>query len=438
MAGVKDAELLRARGFPLGVNNIAPEHDFPVDENGTVQAVREAVNVDLVGPSRKPRLREGYTQKIAGRFHSPVEFNGRMLAVQEGMLTAFDATLTPQAIRDVGDRYCAYAQINDDLYWSNGFEFRRIRGRDMIDTPGWIESPSVPSATAVADGGLDAGDYRVALAWIDADGRESGVRNLAYASVDTGGGIELSGFGPAPEGAAKARIYLSAANGDELWLARELLFVPNSIQLGAVDQQTGGKTLETLWLQPLPPCEVLRAWNGRLLGVTGNLLVWSEALRFGLMANKNYVRVGREITLMEPVGDGGDSAGIYVADHDKTYWFGGTDPKRWSRIGVSDHAAIPGTSLRVRGKNIGLDTDADVAVWISSDGVFTAGLPGGQLIDLTRGQLAMPEGERGAMLFREGKGLSQLIASYMATETVNSLAITDHMSVTVTRHKPTR
>ena len=67
MAGVRNPDGTRQRGFRYGVNNVAPEHDAPVDENGAIQTLREAVNVDLVGPSKKPRRRPGCRRRAVQR-----------------------------------------------------------------------------------------------------------------------------------------------------------------------------------------------------------------------------------------------------------------------------------------------------------------------------------------------------------------------------------
>lgn len=435
MAGVSDEELTRLTGFTAGVNNVAPQSDLPKNEIGQSAALREAVNVDLVGPSKKVRRRKGYTLKIAGRFHSPGKFTHApvFFCVKDGDLMSYDSLLNPiSTVRaGVGETYISYALVNDDLYWSNGVEFRRIRD-DLTDTPGWIDCPGTPNVIAVAGGGMTAGAYRVAMTWLDEDGRESGANGVAMVDVGEGQGIQVNNIPVAPENAVKARLYCSPPDGEEMYAAMDLLLGVSQTMLGAGAGQDG-KALDTLWRQPLPPCNILRYWNGRLLGASENLLVWSDALLFGLTTHDNYIRMGAVITLLEPIGEGGEGSGCWIADHARTYWMAGGNPKDWRRVIRYDHPAIPGTSIIVKGTDIGLETTESVAFWLSANGVFCAGLPGGKLIPMTEGQLALPDGEHGASLFREHDGLRQLITSYLSASG-NGLAVGDSVSASVTHH----
>lgn len=432
MASVRNPDGLRLRGFPTGVNNVAPEQDPPTDEFGRATSLREAVNVDLVGPGKKVRRRQGYALQISGRAHSPatIRGSGLLYAVVDGDLNVYDRSfgLLDTVRAGVGDGYLTYAEVNGELYWSNRTEFRCIRGG--VDTPGWIDCPGVPAATAMdaSTSALDPGTYRVAMTWFDADGRESGAAGIA--EVDIAAGQLLRVVPPAaPVGAAKGRIYVSPPNGEELYATQDIT-IEAWVGIGRVGD---GKLLETLWRAPLPPSEILRFGHGRLFFASGNLLGWSDALRFGLTTHDNYFRLGQEITMLEPLGDGDAGAGVFAADHKNVYWFDGANPKEWRRRIVYGHAAVPGTSLVVPGNVLGLDTTAPVAAWMGKNGVFCAGLPGGAVQPLTEGKLALPDGERGAALYREQQGIRQLVMSYLTTD-VNRLAIGDRASASVTRY----
>jgi hypothetical protein len=440
MAGIQDSDLVRVTGFPKGVNNTAPEQDLP--RKGSVpQAARALVNVDLVGPSKKPRLRQGYTREIAGRFHSPMTLRGvpRLFAVADGDLGVYsesNGAITREAIirPGVGDQPLTYAEVNGDLYWSSRRELRMLRGDDFADLPGWVDSPGVPHAAAYSTGGLAAGTYFLAMTWLDALGRESGAAGKVEVTLTAGQGIQVSHFPDAPETAVTSRIYLSPADTDELYAALELPTTATSALLG-VGAGQGGKPLETLWHAPMPPCAILRYWNGRLIGATDNLLIWSEALRGALLLPDNYMRFGQTVSLLEPVGEGTEEAGVWIADHARTYWMAGSSPKAWRRVIRYDHSAVPGTSMLVRGDVLGLkDVGPEpVAFWLAQNGTFCAGLPGGTLVPLTEGRLAIPGGEVGASFFREDNGLRALITSYLSGPR-NRMAIGDRASATVTRH----
>lgn len=430
MANVRNPDGLRLRGFTAGVNNVAPEQDPPTDEFGHSTSLRSAVNVDLVGPSKKVRMRQGYARQVTGRAHSPatIRGSGLLYAVVNGDLNVYDRSfgLLDTVRANVGDGYLSYAEVNGELYWSSRSEFRCIR--EGLDTPGWIDCPGVPTATAVAGGSLAAGTYRVAMTWLDADGRESGAAGVA--EVDIAAGQMLRVVPPtAPEGAVKGRIYVSPPDGEELYQHQDIT-VEAYVFVAALNP---GKQLETLWRHPLPPSEILRFGHGRLFFASGNLLGWSDPLRFGLTTHDNYFRLGQEITLLEPLGDGDNGAGVYAADHKNVYWFDGANPKEWRRRIVYGHAAVPGTSLVLPGNVLGLESTAPVAAWMGKNGVFCAGLPGGTVQPLTEGRLALPAGEAGAALYREQQGLRQLVMSYLTTD-VNRLAIGDRASASVTRY----
>src|SRR5690606_32435880 len=184
---------MRLRGFRAGVDNVAPETSPAVDEFGRPISLREAVNVDLVGPQKKPRRRAGYALRVSGRAHSPVGFHKRLFAVVNGDLNAYDSTLgLVDTVRTgLGDRRLTYAEVNGDLYWCSAMEFRRIRGEASEYRPGWVECSGVPAIEGDTDGGVDAGTYRVAITWFDAEGRESGAAGIAEAYVAPGGRVRV-------------------------------------------------------------------------------------------------------------------------------------------------------------------------------------------------------------------------------------------------------
>ena len=433
MASVRNPEGLRLRGFTAGVNNVAPDQDLPTNEFGLTMALREAQNVDLVGPSKKPRRRDGYTLKVPGRAHSPFPFGSGLLAVVDGDLNYYDSAFAPSLVRaGLGDQRVAYADVHGDVYWSSGVAgFRRLRAGDRADLPGWVDCPGVPSVSALPGGGLAAGAYRVAMTWLDADGRESGAAGLAEVDAPEGSALRVFNIPSAPEGAVLARVYVSPPDGEELYATMDLMAsVTQTVVSGVGD----GKALDTLWCQPMPPCEILRFWNGRLLGASGNLLVWSEPLRAGLTTHNNYMRVGAQITLLEPLGDGTGSAGVFVADHAKVYWLDGGKPDEWSRSIRYDYPAVFGTSIVVKGTDVGLETTDPVAAWMSTNGVFCIGLPGGRVIPATEGRLAAHmDGAEGAVMLRTNNGLRQLVMSYLSS-VPNTLAFSDRASATVTRY----
>lgn len=442
MAGVRDKDLVKQRGFPAGVDNVSPDQALPRDDDGNSIAARKLVNVDLVDD--KPRTRPGRVLLEEGNWHSPGRFPGKrparaMFAVKDGDLRQVENGVATTTIRaGVGTRRISYTEVLGDLWWSNGRIIRRIRRTDLADMPIGPGCPGAPNAEAYPGGALEAGTYAIAATWFDADGRESGAWGSVPVEVPAGHSIRVFDIPAAPETAVLCRIYATNTNGDELYAAKEVAAGTTNTLITAHDVREATRALETLWHDPFPPCDTLKWWNGRLFGVTGkNCLVWSPALRPQLHHPDAYLRQGAEITLFEPL----QNAGAWFADHKNTYWLQGTDPKKdWRRLTKYDEPALKGASIVVPGKAVGVDTTELVAVWLSIDkrtngATFSVGMPDGTLIRLQEGKLGMPTGDDGAILLREHDGLRQLVATYL-THGANRMAIGDRASASVTRYDP--
>ena len=436
MAGVPDKDTPTLSGFPAGVNNVAPDSDLPLDQNGNPTALRAAVNFDLIGPSKKPRTRPGYTLRVAGVAHSPFGWGkDRLLVAIDGALRCFGLGMADRGTvrSNVGTRRLSYAEVEGEVYWSSPTELRRIRA-DLSDTPGWQVAGNTPLLAPSAEGGMAAGTYRVGLTWIDADGRESACNGAAEIDLDEGQGIRVFAIPAAPEGAARVRVYVTLANEDQLYAAADLDPSATETTLTGHVGQDGPPLESALWLsQPMPPCSLLRYWNKSLLGVSGNKLVWSHPFRPGLTHHNNSKRFGKRITMLEPLGDGGDSAGVWISDHKNVYWLAGGNPKDWRLVIRYDAAAVFGTSVVVKGVDVGLETTEKVVVFLTENGVSLAGLPGGTIQPLTEGRLALSPGDEGAAVFRAYRGVRQIVTTFI-NGPANGLAIGDRVSATVTPH----
>ena len=435
MAGVRDEELAKPGPWPLGANNVAAAHELPTDENGNPTSLRMAVNVDLDNRGW-PRRRDGTVQRAAyGRVPSLYAGEHALLGIADGDLVGFDEAANATTIlAGVGDRYASFAETPDEAFWSNGLQIGRIT-QDLAAHPVWIDTPLSPSVAAVGSGGLAVGEYTVSITAFDADGRESGASPPVTIVVVANGGILLT-LPALPSGAVRGRIYCSAANGglDEgetvLYAAQEFLPGTGSLLLGAFEP---GRACETQWRRPLPPGQIVRFWNGRIFVAARNLLCWSDPLRYGLMHHDSTLRFGADITLLEPVGEGGDGAGIFLADHVRAYFLSGGKPAEWQRAVRYSHPAVRGSSVVAPGTAFGLETTAPVACWLATNGVFCLGLPGGQVVPMTEGRLALAPGDHGAMAFREVNSLRQLITTFLSGG-VNSLAAQDRAVATVRRN----
>lgn len=414
MAGVNDKQLSRLGPWPLGVDNIPAETDLSTTEKGAIIALRGAVNVDIP-ESGKPRRRAGYVKRVAGASMHSSWRDGMFpfaLFVDSGTLYGWMTGGEPWAIQTgLAPRDVSYALVNDRVYWGNGVQCGVVT-QEGEALPLGVRGPhGQPILSASTAGGLLPGRYQVAVTFRDSRGEESGSPRAELIDLPQGGGITLSSVPqPSATNVIAVRVYLTPANGDVLYFARDLPVGMTSVTL--LDPARG-RPLDTLLLEAMPAPEVVRLLNSRLFCVVDtNAMVWSESLRYGLCElSKSRMRIGKRITLLEPVADGTDAAGLYVADEKKTYWLGGSDPARFTRTIAYPFGAIAGTGVKVPASVFGLESAVPVVYWLASNGVACIGLPGGQVVPLRESKVAAPSSAKGASLFRMIEDLPQVVTS---------------------------
>lgn len=435
MAGVGDKQLIPVGPFPAGIDNLNDQNSLTRSDDGkAIIAMRDGVNVDLDRSGTTSR-RPGYTKVVAGtRVHSLWRggtFPSALFAdgpTQYG----FRRGVAPFEIRaGLAPREISYALPSDRVYCSNGAQTWCVTAAG--DSVPWgVESPiGQPMCTPSVDGGLDPGEYQVAVTFIDELGEESGTGLAATVTVSKGGGIELADIPqPTSERVLRVRLYMSPTNGDGLFMARDIAVGQTSALLGA---STLKRPLATQFLVPMPAGQIVRCLAGRLHVAAGNKIYSSEPLRYGLRHVDKARQVGDYISLMEPVGDGGDSPGFFVADSKRTYWIGGQNPEQTSVRIVYPYGAVPGTGTVVPASVFSLETTLPVAYWIAKNGVACLGLPGGTVLPLREKQAVAPAAEGGASLFRERNGIRQIITA-LGGATKQGLAVGDRAAARVYRN----
>lgn len=432
--GTRDDELQRRLGWPVGLNNLAPETKLPVDENGAAVALREADNVDL-DPSGRPRRRRGRTLLLAGEMHSAwshtqldfglVVDGDRLLAVYPGARTQELVTGLARGVP------LSYDLFHDTVFWSNGAQCGAI-GPDLLSMPWCCAAPTGrPDVTGGPGGALDAGEYQVTITFTDHRGRESGGPRAVRVDVPANGAIELTNIPqPAdPVDVPLIRVYATQANSKSLRLA---MSISSGTTTARLIDAPGGRAVETLLLHSMPPGHIVRAFNTRQLVARENELLISPSFRHGLFDERTRVLFQGRITLVQPVADGTDAAGVFVADASRTYFLAGGDPGNWRQVVAYPYGAVPGSPTVGAGKLWGLDTGLPLPVWMASNGRLCVGQPGGGVY------LPQPrEGEadaiadhsqRAALLLREQDGGNQVVAALQgARPNPSSIAFRDKL-----------
>lgn len=431
MAGVRDEELIAMPGWPAGINNLARETAVPGG------ALRDAVNFDL-DRAGKPRVRPGRTRAYAGNgVHSAWshDYLPWGLIVDDDRLCVFhsDHRVEPLIHGLARGLPVSYCLLHDAVAWSNGVQCGQIT-RDLEARPWACPTPEGrPEVSVLPDGALDAGLYQIAVTWVDAAGRESGATPPVAVDVPAGSALALTAIPqPAdPVETPRVRIYASAGNDGVLRLATTL---PAGLAATTLLHRPSGRPLETLHLRALPPGQIVRQFAGRQLVARGHALLYSAALRYGLFDPRyDWVDFAERIDMLEPLGDGTDLAGIFVADRAKTYWLSGANPADWRPRVAYPVGAVPGTAAVTPGNVWGLQSGDPVVVWLARNGHLCLGLPGGAVSALKLGEAVIDAAERGALLFREQAGLSQAIVALKGAHP-QTAGVRDRMVVREYRH----
>ncbi|MDR1076360.1 MAG: hypothetical protein LBL59_08730 [Xanthomonadaceae bacterium] len=423
---VTDDELVPVGPWPQGINNLAKDGHTPPG------SLREAVNVDL---DRDGWIRRssGYQRIMPGHATHSLWSDPRLpfgLYVDDGVLHVLHQDEAQESLGiEVGGLPVSYCLINDRVFFTNRLTCGLI-GLDLQPLAWAPEQPAGQPQLSLLDGfALDPGQYQVAVTFTDLLGRESGTTVAAVIDVPEGGGIHLEHI-PQPLQLAQINVYLTGPNDQVLKLHSR--HPPGTLVLD-IGEPAVGYPLATQHLQPLPPGQIVRYGNGRQWVAAGRELLWSEPLRYGLFnSHRNRIRFAADIELMQPMGDGGDGFGVFVAAGKRTFWLGGTDPINFSNNLVLGAGAVPGSDSMVPGAALGLESSMPLLVWLARNGWFCIGFPGGQVMPLKQGQAVVDDADRAAMLFREQDGMQQVIAALMAPQK-QGLMITDRASAEIVR-----
>lgn len=407
MANIPDKNLVEFPGFPRGLDNLSEENAVGPG------ALREAVNVDLDGNGRVSR-RSGYTRVKTGPFHSVFSADSEALfAVADGTLTAYDSNLAATPLRtEMGEAPVSYAVAGMQLFWSNGADIGAVSIGSLATMEVWPQTPAQPAVAVAAVGGLAEGEYQIALTVKDAYGRESGATLAAMLSVPEGGGIQLSSIPNLPD-YPTLRVYVTTPGGEIFYHARDIDMGTATLIIGV--GQRGRELGSRQWWQPMPAGQAMAFAAGRLWVASGPYLYYSEPMAPGAMLPDNYIKLSPHVDVLAPVGEG-PNAGLFVGAGKRTLYLTGPDPKTMNMLIARPSGAVPGTYHATHTSafaeaipNVEAST---AALWLSADGVFCLGLPGGRVLPLNQRRMATTtDAERGAILHREDAGANQFVAS---------------------------
>jgi hypothetical protein len=360
--------------FTVGIDNVSK------DTGLAPGAVVDAVNIDFDRDGvleRRPGLG---TAKVAaaGRkalWQSPatgVSLAQVGTAISEATWDETDLTLAARATLASDDRasFC-------DLPQGYAFANRTTIGRILPDgtTRGiGVEDANAPGATPAGSGGMYAGQYAVAIAYLRGD-EEGALSALSFVQVVEGGGILLALPQPAEGDVTAIAVYATQPNGEVLHL-REV--APVGLPSYMLGQRAPGRIASTQGLARMPGGNIVRTWRGRLLVARGNVVLVSPPLRYGLYDPRHgFVQESERIVLLEPV-----DSGFFVGTAKGVVFYRGTEPKNLERVRTNGARPIPFASGAALASDFGGDlgaSDKRVAIWLAENG-FVVGMPDGSLL----------------------------------------------------------
>lgn len=419
---IEDKQLEKIDGWPLGINNIAKETELP---NGSL---REAVNVDL-SDGGKPKRRRGYVQRYAGNTSSLYNAIGLSLFSENGSLHRLfpDYSTADLSIPVRPNAYVSYASVNNEILYMDGENSGRINSDGGRYNLGLDTPETVPQGTAITgQGGLRAGSYKWCVTYVDEWGQESGATQIQHIDVEEGGGIQLADLPNDNTDAAYVNVYRTEVDGETLFLEATVPFGTTTVLLEA---NLLGRPLETEHMDKLPVGHIVRYHKGRVLSAYGNILYYSEPLRFGLTyLHKNFFPFSSRITNVIPVIDG-----VYIVA-DATYYIAGTNYSDVRQMEVSPATGVEGTDALVDPTLFKVEgVQEKVGYWFSSKGAVL-GIGGGAIIPIMEDRAEVETYTTGATMLREENGISQMITSLTGGDGSTGFRAADVASAEIRRN----
>jgi hypothetical protein len=182
----------------------------------------------------------------------------------------------------------------------------------------------------------------------------------------------------------------------------------------------GQELVDDVFYAAMPVGQLVESFAGRLWVAQDSDVYFSEPMMPDVTRPAtNFFSRPRDIWMLEHCHDG-----LYVGQDDSVWFLSGTNPYEMSARHVSPYGVVRQSPARVPGEKLGVAVD-DLPVWWSQDGVLVAGLPSGEIRQMTRDRLATPEYGLGALSIREREGISQIVASLQKGGGVNTMAATD-------------
>lgn len=405
----------------LVVRNFSGMDTVTAEDRLTLDELRDAVNVDISKEGRINRRagrRNILTGELIRGLWSPDGVRIFYAALNKlRMLYTSTETDTELFMGVSLSGTPSFVELNGDIFWTDGVINRVIRP-DLSVTPWGVGAPLAQVvATGMAGGALEAGDYLVSATCYTNTGEESGSLPIQSVTVPANGKIQLAGLlAPNDSRIVGYRLYLGTVGGKVLYHAADVARASMIGELTTVQAQAA--ELRTHELVPMAPAMRLVYYRGRIFGLSGRVLTWTEPLRYGLTnPATNYYVLPEAGTILAAYDEG-----LFVVTESKTYRLGGRNPDSFELLELLDYGAPVGNVENAPGTAFGLESEAKVSVWMSRKGLVM-GTNSGLVLNLTQKRVAMTPCLSASVAYREEDGRRQVVASNLKSSKRNRMGV---------------
>ena len=297
---------------------------------------------------------------------------------------------TPVRLADTGqpDAPLSYLEIDNKIYISNKHWTGMVDPAQRVMKP-WGEPIPAAPILVPASGGLPPGDYRICITTMSEYGRTSGNSPLSSMSLTETGGFEIVNL------PARASVWVTDPNGAVMLYAGT---GPIITELPRTQE-----SLPTMWGSPPAPMRHMCWAFGRVWGIRGNRVIYSEPYQPELFRlGTAFFDMGEE-GLMTAKGVNG----MFIGCLSKTIYYAGCNPAEMIEVPAGP-GVVPGTLCYA--DDLG-ELGRDVPIWLARDGVY-AGLADGRVINILKDRLQIdPQQLEGASVYRVKDGRRQMLFS---------------------------
>lgn len=405
-------------GWSRGMDNKRQSADIPYD------ILRNAVNVDVL-TSGKVRRRRGISQVVSDADAHSVFANGReLLWGTKTTLKACSVNFAKRTLLTSArlDLPLSYVHLNGVTYFSN----EKINGKinaDGVYEPWGIVPPTAAPTVVSADAGVLERIYQVTCTFVikvaGVEVEESGAPLATSCAGGDAGVITVSAIPqPTDSRVTHVRLYISDVDGSVLYQYAD---VPVGITTRMVSRPFAlGKKLSSQFMANMPPGQLIEYFNGRMYVAVDNLLIFSDALRYGAYHTaEGFYMFPERITLLKAA-----DSGLFLSA-DSTYYLSSDTPTKATLVPKLPYKAIEGAACAV-------PYSKDI-LWLSERGVVR-GSPDGSVTNITEGHIAMDRVTRACVGYLELNG-SQHALAISDQSTPSPLQAKDYTAAEATRVK---